>query len=43
MKLGIVGATGLVGSALVQEIRTHLKETNVLYLFGKSKKVFDLI
>lgn len=37
MKLGIVGATGLVGSALVQEIRTYLKGTNELHLFGSSK------
>lgn len=37
MKLGIVGATGLVGSALAREIRTWLKGTEKLYLFGSSK------
>jgi len=38
MKLGIVGATGLVGSALVQEILTNVKCVSDLYLFGSIKK-----
>ena len=38
MKLGIVGATGLVGTALVEEILTYIKPVSALYLFGSYKR-----
>ena len=36
MELGIVGATGLVGAALIKEILTYIKADFTLHLFGPS-------